>query len=177
MDTLVSLLGVGASVASGGLFGVLGSAVGMFFKWRQKKLDLEERALDRAHELKLIELQMKGRAEETEQELAIAQQTGSWEGLATSVRADSMLGPSTHIWVNDVKSLFRPFLTTGLWVCTAWIFSMILDESTILLLKDQSPWLQDLIKYMIYSVVFATSGATMWWFGDRAFAPAGLKNA
>ena len=36
--------------------------------------------------------------------------------------------------------------------------------------------IKDLLRYMIYSLFFATTTAITWWFGDRAFAPPGMKN-
>lgn len=35
---------------------------------------------------------------------------------------------------------------------------------------------KDLLRYIVYSVVFTACTAGMWWFADRALAPPGLKN-
>ena len=34
----------------------------------------------------------------------------------------------------------------------------------------------ELLRYIVYSVVFAWSTAVLWWFGDRAMTPPGFRN-
>ncbi|WP_323795021.1 hypothetical protein [Nisaea sp.] len=85
--------------------------------------------------------------------------------------------------MNGIKSLFRPLLTFVLVVAEVFIFWNICegyrlgDGSSILSLLNasQSP-ATDLLQYVVYSIVFAAQTAVVWWFGDRAFAPAGMKN-
>jgi hypothetical protein len=35
---------------------------------------------------------------------------------------------------------------------------------------------KELLVYDVKSLVFSASTAVVWWFGDRAFAPPGMKN-
>ena len=163
MEWLTDLLGVGASVASGGIFGLFGSVVGVAAKHFQEKQrqEWEEKKWDQ--EIRLQELQLRAKVEETEQEILLANTAGSWKGLVSSHTAAANVG-KTHMWVNDVKALFRPALTLVLWVLAFMVFK---DLS-----KDEA-----LAQYMVYSVFFSASTATVWWFGDRALTPPGNKNA
>tara|TARA_R110000850_G_scaffold93465_7_gene197723 strand:- start:5004 stop:5522 length:519 start_codon:yes stop_codon:yes gene_type:complete len=171
MEWLGDLLGTGASVASGGLFGLLGSVVGVFAKTYQEKQRQEWETKQQAYELQLLDMQMKQRAQETEHELAIVAQEGSWQGMSSSQEM-AMSGGETHMWVNDIKSLFRPALTLTLWIISLYLFTSLANDSKML----SQPEVDELMKYMVYSIFFSASTATVWWFGDRALAPPGLKN-
>ncbi len=135
--------------AAGGLFGIIGTALGRvagFFERRQAQE--HERALW-AHELALHELQMQARAQETEQEIALAAQAGSWAGLEASIKADAAVGKAS-LWVINTLRLVRPTLTLLLWLITGWIFARTQDSA------------------IVDACVFAATAATLWWFGDRA---------
>jgi hypothetical protein len=135
--------------AAGGVFGIIGTALGRvagFFERRQAHE--HERALW-SHELALHELQMQARAQETEQEIALAAQAGSWAGLEASIIADAAIGKAS-LWVVNTLRLVRPVLTLLLWLITAWIFAKTQDSS------------------VVEACVFAATAATLWWFGDRA---------
>jgi uncharacterized membrane protein len=165
---LGDLFNVGASVASGGVFGLVGSvigSVGKYFHARQQQAFEKEKW---AHETALLELQMKTRAAETEQEIALAAQQGSWQGLSESYKALATIG-KTHTWVNDVRALFRPLLTLTLWAISGWFFFQIGHDGF-------SQWLETgdidtIVRYMIYTAFFSASTSTAWWFGDRALSP------
>ncbi len=171
--SVLEILGMGASVASGGIFGVIGSVIGTAGKYFQERQKQSFKEKEWEYETKMLKLQMDAKAQETEQEIALVAQEGSWSGLRASHEAAAKIGP-THKWVNDVKSLFRPFLTISLWIISGWIFWQIgkggLNEWFA---EGES---DELIKYMVYTVFFSASTATMWWFGDRALAPPHLKH-
>ena len=146
---MADLLTLGANAAAGGVFGIVGTALGRiagYFERRQTFVQEEKRW---AHELKLHELQMKAKKQETEMELAIAAQAGSWEGLKASFAADANIGQADQ-WVINILRLVRPVLTLLLWLITAWIFSRTKDAN------------------IASAAVFAATAATLWWFGDRA---------
>lgn len=146
------ILGIAASAAGGGLFGVLGTALGRvasFFETRQKHTQ-EQAAW--SHELKLHELNMQAKAAETEQEIALAAAAGSWSGLSASIEAEAAIGDS-YPWVNAVRALTRPVLTVLLWAIAALVF----------LAADAAGRAA-----IVETVVFAATAATLWWFGDRA---------
>jgi len=168
-----SIISGALTVGSGGIFGLFGSAIGVVAKYFQEKQRQNWEVQKWGHETKMLELNMKAKAQETEQELAIVAQEGSWKGLEASIEAAASMKP-VHPITNDIKCLFRPFLTTVLWILAGWVFYKIYSG-------DLKGWITkadalSLIKYMVHTVFFAASTATVWWFGDRALAPPGAKN-
>lgn len=149
---MADIIGLGADAVAGGIFGIIGTALGRvagFFERRQSHAQERERW---SHELALHEMQIKARAAETEMELAIAAQAGSWKGLEASLKAESAIGKGSQ-WVVNTLRLVRPLLTLLLWLITAYIFA-VTQETAI-----------------TEAAVFAAVAATLWWFGDRAPKP------
>lgn len=149
-----SIFDIGASAATGGIFGLIGNVatkiVGYFEAEQQLKIDRAKWA----HETELLQLQMKERQAETEDEIKLAATSGSWTGLTASLEAESAIG-ATYPWVNAVRALVRPALTFGLaaFLCAA-VFIMTPGDI------DRA--------YVANSLVFAAVTAIVWWFGDRA---------
>ncbi|MFN3212261.1 MAG: hypothetical protein ACE37M_04090 [Henriciella sp.] len=153
---MADLIGITASAAGGGLFGLLGTALGRvagFFEKRQTMAHEERRW---SHELKLLELQHAAAVQETEADLAIARTEGSWAGLEASLAAEAAIAKS-YRWVDAVRALTRPLLTLLLWTITfaIWFTADLAGRSSI-----------------TETATFAATAATLWWFGDRS---AGLK--
>lgn len=145
------IAGLAASAAGGGLFGLIGTALGRvtgYFEVRQRQA--HERARW-AHETALLDLQHKARAAETEAEAALAETAGSWAGLAASMEAEAAIGES-YRWVNAVRGLTRPLLTFALWLIAGgiWLGADAAGRSAI-----------------TETAAFAATAATLWWFGDR----------
>lgn len=144
--------GLAASAAGGGLFGLIGTALGRvagFFEARQAHA--HERARW-GHETKLLELQQVARAAETEAELALADTSGRWTGLTASMQAEAAIGAS-YPWVNAVRGLTRPVLTLLLWLIAGGIW------------LGSEPGARTSITE---TATFAATAATLWWFGDRS---------
>ena len=78
------MLDILGAVFSGGMTGILGSAVSGIFKFLEVREANKAKEADRQHELKLQDLQMKAFAQETERELAIASQQTASEQLMGS---------------------------------------------------------------------------------------------
>jgi hypothetical protein len=173
MEWLGDLIGLGANVASGGLFGLLGSLIGVGAKWLQAKQAAKAKAEEWKHEITLRQLAMEANDRETENELAIARSEGSWKGLSDSYHT---VIPSTAVpsWTNAIRSLFRPFLTISLWVLVVIELRWMLD-GTLEIWIENSGQFGVTIKYVIDSTVFSAATATTWWFGDRAMTPPGQK--
>ncbi len=146
---MANLLGLGMDAAAGGIFGLLGTALGRAAGFFERRQSYAQEQAKWSHEYKLHELNMQARAQETETELALAAQSGSWRGLEASLAADAALGTASP-WVTNVLRLVRPVLTLLLWTITAGIF-LVTQESAI-----------------VEAAVFAATAATLWWFGDRA---------
>ena len=153
---MAELTSLGLDAAAGGVFGILGTALGRvagFFERRQAHAHEQARWV---HERELHELNRLARAQEAEIELEITQQRGSWEGLSQSLAADAALGTGSQ-WVVNSLRLVRPTLTLLLWCITGWIFS-----------RTQNGEITD-------AAVFAATAATLWWFGDRAPRPSEMS--
>ncbi len=139
---------------TGGLFGLLGNVASKVLGLFEAKQVFAQKKEEWSHEERLLDMQMKAKAAETEQELAVTAASGSWSGLGESLKAETSIGPA-YPWVNAVRALVRPALTLGLggFLCTAF-FAMTPGDI------DRA--------YVADSLVFAAVTAIVWWFGDRA---------
>lgn len=149
---MANLLGLGLDAAAGGLFGLVGTALGRAAGFFERKQTFEQEQARWSHEYRLHALQMQARSQETEMELALAAQSGSWRGLEASINADAAIGTASG-WVINALRLVRPLLTFLLWITTGGIF---------LLTKNDA---------IIEAAIFAATASTLWWFGDRAPKP------
>lgn len=156
----VSLIGSIGSAASGGVLGLVGAGFSAFMKQRQQKVDNK-------HELALMDQQAK-----------VAKTEGSYNGLVESIKAQATL--KTHMWVNDIRSLFRPGLTTALLIVSYSFFWQFLDalgnQDANLAKFFTDGEIVEVLRYIINSLVFSTSTAIAWWFGDRAMNPPQWRN-
>ncbi len=184
-----SVVGVGTAAAGGGIFGLISAGLGAWAKHKQLQAErlYQEKKWD--YELRLIDAQSERDRQRAEDDLKLASSEGAWRGLGSSIAHDRATAVSRYHWpwlgdaVNAVRSLFRPVLTTGLFVLVYLIFrdlrGAIMSGD-----PDADNWLavmtetevRDLIKYIVYSVVFTAMTAGTWWFGDRAFTPPGMKH-
>jgi hypothetical protein len=141
-----------SSGLSGGLFGLVGNVAGKVLGIFETREAFAQKKEEWGHEERLLDMQMKAKAAETEQELAVTASSGSWTGLGESLKAETAIG-STYSWVNAVRALVRPALTLGLggFLCAAFFATSGTARATI---SD--------------SLVFAAVTAIVWWFGDRA---------
>lgn len=145
------LIGLTASAAGGGIFGLLGTALGRvagYFERRQEHAHARE---GWHHELQRLQLQRQAQAEAADAERALAETTGSWAGLKASIDADAAIG-SSYRWVSAVRGLTRPALTFLLWGIAIVIF-MGADAAGRQTITE--------------TATFAATAATLWWFGDR----------
>lgn len=149
---MADIMTLGFEAAAGGLFGILGTAMGRVAGFFERRQEFAQEQARWSHEYQLHELNMKARAQETEMELALAAQAGSWAGLEASILAEAATGEASK-WVINILRLVRPALTFLLWLITGWIFA-----------KTQNGGI-------VEAAVFAATAATLWWFGDRAPKP------
>ena len=149
---MADIFGLGLDAAAGGIFGIFGTALGRVAGYFERKQTFKHEVQRWGHEYKLHELQMQAQAQETEMELALVAQEGSWRGLDASIEADSNIGKAS-LWVINTLRLVRPTLTLLLWLITGWIFAVTQNGA------------------IVEAAVFAATAATLWWFGDRAPKP------
>ncbi len=142
------------SALGGGLFGLLGNVAAKVIGLFESRQTFAQKKEEWSHEERLLDLQMKARAAETEQELAVTAASGSWSGLAESLKSETAIGAS-YAWVNAVRAMVRPALTLGLggFLCAAF-FAVPAGDAARSAISD--------------SLVFAAVTAIVWWFGDRA---------
>jgi len=161
LDIITGIAGGLFTAAGGGIFGMVGALAGQWLKSREKQKD-------HVRSLEVTRLNME-----------VTDKDGSWKGLSSSHDADAAVSTNAHKWANDIKAIYRPFLTTMLCVVSYLIFrdlmaSMKGDDTTIAKFFHLEE-IRAMVVYTVYSIIFATSTAIVWWFGDRAFAPPGLK--
>jgi len=151
---IATLIGTGASALTGGLFGLLGNVAAKVIGLYEAKQTFAEKKEEWGHEERLLDMQTKVKAAETEQELTVTASSGSWAGLTESLKAETAVGAS-YAWVNAVRALVRPALTLGLggFLCAAF-FATPAEDAARAAVSD--------------SLVFAAVTAIVWWFGDRA---------
>lgn len=162
-----------SGIASGGILGAVGALIGFAGKYfqEQQRQAWEEKKWD--NEAVMLRLNMEARLAETENELKIVLGQADADQRVASYGLDMTTPGGVHKWVNDVRSLFRPFLTIFLWVVALFIVWRMSDwVGDGLVTVDASV---GLIDYVIKSVIFSASTATVWWFGDRALSPPGMK--
>ena len=148
---MADIAGLAASAAGGGLFGLIGTALGRvagFFEERQKLAHEKARW---EHEVELINLQQAAAKAETEAEMALTDLTGSWSGLEASMQAEAAVRAS-YKWVDAVRGVTRPALTLLLWLIAAGIWLGAGNDERIAITE---------------TATFAATAATLWWFGDR----------
>lgn len=149
---MADALTLGLDAAAGGLFGILGTAFGRVAGYFERNQIHKQEQARWGHEYKLHELNMQARHQETELEIALAAQQGSWKGLEASIKAEAAIGKAS-LWVVNVLRLVRPAITILLWMIATLIFFQTRDSA------------------IIDAAVFAATAATLWWFGDRAPKP------
>ena len=145
------LIGLAASAAGGGVFGLIGTVIGRIAGLFERRQENAQEQARWKHEAELIELQMKARASELAGQESLAQTAGAWRGLAASVAADAAIGDS-YRWVNAARALTRPLLTLLLWLITLLVWSGAAAEQKA---------------GIVETATFAATAATLWWFGDR----------
>jgi len=147
------MFGVISSVLTGGATGLIGSllskGIGIFEAGQKRK----DKALEYEQELKLLDRQAALKTAETENELAIANAETAASLREASYSHDSSMG-KPHRWVVDVLRLVRPVLTGFLLILVGGIYFTTDDFA--------------MKAGVIDSVLFMTSSAVTWWFGDRS---------
>lgn len=132
----------------GSLIGGSGSALSKWMGMREKKISNE-------HELKLIEMQIQSKRAETENDLAIAQEKGYADIRTKSYEHDGSTG-ETSLWVNNALRMVRPILTLLL-IALIWTIWMTIAKDDLEIKNE-----------IIDGVLFMSSVALAWWFGDRS---------
>ena len=87
--------------------------------------------------------------------------------------------------VEGVRVLFRPVLTAVLLTICFYIYVALTDMAQNVELNSLSPFspaimllenIYVLINYLVHAIVFSTTTAIVWWFGDRGFQSTGVNS-
>ena len=152
---MADIIGLAASAAGGGVFGLAGTVIGRIAGVIERRQDNALAQARWRHEAALMELQMKARASELAGQESLAQTAGAWQGLPASIAAEAAIGDS-YRWVNAVRALTRPLLTLLLWLITVLVYFGAAAEAKASIVE---------------TATFAATAATLWWFGDRGTKP------
>lgn len=144
-----------STAASGGLLGLCGSMVNKIFTMVQAMQQSRAREQDFGHRKALLELTHQHQLERAEKNLQRAQQQADAAIQQASYQHDTQIGQGA-LWVINTLRLVRPLLTIGLMALTALIWC---DAKTI-------PG-SGLHQEIAGAVIFSTTAALSWWFGDR----------
>lgn len=149
---------VGDLFAGGGFTGMVSAGVGAYAKHKQLKLELEHKRKEWAYDYRMQELQNQSDRAMAEQDLLIAAEKGASSAFNAAIEAESKITNSkTHMWVNDVRALFRPTLTMVLWIMVfIVIFSGVVESKS------------EAVRTIVSALVQASAAATGFWFGSRA---------
>lgn len=148
---MADIIGLAASAAGGGIFGLIGTVIGRVAGLVERRQDNQQERARWAHEKDIAELQMRARAEAFAAEAQLVDAAGSWAGLTASMQAEAAIGAS-YRWVEAVRALTRPLLTLLLWIITGLVFLGAAAEARAAIVE---------------TTTFAATAATLWWFGDR----------
>lgn len=164
MAGIISLI---AGAFTGGGFSLITKGLDMFDRRLRDKQDLRSRELDYAHELVLLSKRSELAAAERESELEIAVIDGQAATLSASYAHDASYGPTSQT-VSNILRFFRPALTLLLLIVSVLGVHKLIASGN----ADAA-----LIATSVDSLLYLTTLAISWWFGDRGFekCSAGLK--
>ena len=174
MEILGSLGGILGDVATGGIFGLVGSILGVGAKWLQERQRQNWEREKWGHEMDLQKLEIERGISETENEVRIVTEQGAADQRVASYNMRVFSPSKASVWVNNIRALFRPALTMALLALTGLLFWKVSWLVNVNYLQPNEA--VGLINYIVHSVVFAATTAIVWWFGDRAMTPPALKS-
>lgn len=174
MALLDSLL----SVASGGITGLIGTAVQGFYQYKSKQLDIQLEQSKFSHELE----QRKLDAEIMEKEYAARTQIAEVNANAEVDKADAAalaasyneparyseptLLTHTQNWVMVALDGLRAIIRPGLTIYLCAITTMIYVQTRGLINGDPGDSFALLTK-LIDTILYLTTTCVLWWFGSR----------
>ena len=167
------LVAAGGVLTSGGMGAIVGLVGGALTRWQQYKLekvqleheakmrdlDVKEAALERKHDLDIIDKNIN----KAEAEGKIAYQVADLDNLKASIQADRDTGiPS----IEKLKGAMRPYITLFLMVSyTGFMGYLTYKLNGLSALSHEK--LVELYIYGIESYVFLSITAVGWWFASR----------
>lgn len=148
---MADIIGLAASAAGGGVFGLVGTVIGRIAGVVERRQDNAQERARWQHEAALMTLQVQAREAELAGQERLSHTAGAGQGLAASMAAEAAIGDS-YKWLNAVRALTRPLLTLLLWLITILVYFGASAEAKASIVE---------------TATFAATAATLWWFGDR----------
>ena len=143
-------------VLTGGATGILGSVLGKLFNFADYWVESKKADDEHVRTIEMTRLNHELRSQELEIEREIIMEEQAGKQRSASYSHDMSAGLS-YPWVAAVLRLIRPVLTLMLIIIVWYIFSTSEDIGQR--------------ETIIHSVIYMTSTAVLWWFGDRAMRP------
>ena len=174
METLFGLLG---SILSGGATGLIGIVLQRVADYKNKQLDMQMRAADRAHELAVMSAEWQGRLNVAKEQGEAARDVADSGTLAASYQGafdrfatwDMKREPwYFKMWLlglDIVRGLVRPGLTVYLCVLTTLVY---VEARALLSAEDLDAGQAMLLSTRIVeTILYLTTTCVLWWFGTR----------
>lgn len=134
---------------------LLGALVGGGGSALSKWLSMKEKQQSFDHEIRLLEMQMRTKQSETENELAIAHEE-TFASMREASYVHDASSADTSRWVNNTLRMVRPVLTLLL-IALVWCIWLTVAQDDMTLQHQ-----------IVEGVLFMASAALAWWFGDRS---------
>lgn len=176
------------SIFSGGITGIIGSAINSFAEYKNKKLTYEYEYKKLEHDQRMLKLEHEARLQitETEGDIELEQirekgklnlETVEASGFKASIESESRgasfaTGENARnswlfIFVDAVRGLIRPFLTIYLIAIVTLMYGdihLILQQTDQHLSTEQS---LILLKKITDTILYVATAVVLWWFGSR----------
>ncbi len=161
-------MGIIATILSGPLLGLLGSAFSSVMGYFEREQRMKADKAKHDHETRLLEMNIRARGQEMENEAWIAQMGATADMLAGSYEHDASYGPVSGN-ISAALRFVRPLLTLILVVLTGIIYFSVADGAVIEIDGDT----MTVRERVVISVLLMTEAAITWWFADRRISRKG----
>lgn len=174
MDVLFGLLG---SILSGGATGLIGIIIQRIADYKNKQLDLQEKAATRSHELAVMSAEWQGRLSVAKEQGEAARDVADSGALAASyqgafdrfatwdMKREKWYFKMWMVALDFLRGIVRPALTVYLCVLTTLIY---LEARGLVAQEDLA--VEDALKLqvrIVETILYLTTTCVLWWFGTR----------
>lgn len=150
------------NILTGGVTGILGSAITHYVTYKQKQLDY-------THSEKILQLEIDNRREvakiQADGAVAVAQEDSFTASLSADSATYSRGTKNTLLIVVDaIRGIIRPTITIYFAILSTWIFIKV-DSKLLHVLTAQD--FMRIYSDVIQIVLYIATSTVLWWFGTR----------